>query len=370
MPTLQLNRWTPKGSDTPVRIYVNGLAGTDQDEKVWIERVRGGMMLKRRRSDGKVHVDNPLLEQVLLVLVESGVAEETGISFEAIEALARTNTGRPAAARGPRAPRANQADLHLAATTPGPGWRHPQAEALDLATIPLKGPVEILVDHREPALLVTMLRENPLAQVSVGTLSLGDIAINRSAEADPESTDPEDFAILVERKDCTASPTDFESSIINEDKRFFYQTEGLKLANALGVLMLEGDVYSNSTRMDLIQQVDGALTFATAIQRMSVLPTLSLRHSAYVILKLAQHQRWGLGYELGLRAEKPKTILDRSAYVLEGIPGVNAGLARTLLAHFGSVRAVALAEVVELKAVPGIGPKRAIEIHKALSGET
>lgn len=135
------------------------------------------------------------------------------------------------------------------------------------------------------------------------------------------------------------------------------------------MLLLEGDVYANSTRMGLIQQVDGALTFASAIQRMSVLPTLSLRHSAYVLLKLAQHQRWGLGYDLGLRAEKPRILLDRSAYVLEGISGVNAGLARTLLEHFGSVRAVCQAEISQLQKIPGIGPKRAISIYETLSGE-
>jgi ERCC4-type nuclease len=101
---------------------------------------------------------------------------------------------------------------------------------------------------------------------------------------------------------------------------------------------------------------------------MSVLPTLSLRHTAYVILKLAQHQRYGLGYDLGLRAEKPKAALDRSAYVLEGIPGVNAGLARNLLEHFGSVAGVCAAGIADLKSVPGIGPKRAADIHSTLTG--
>jgi ERCC4-type nuclease len=207
-----------------------------------------------------------------------------------------------------------------------------------------------------------------MAEVIVGSLSIGDIAINRREGAAAGSTDPADYAILVERKDCTRSPTDFEASILEDGKRYFHQSENMKLAEAMGVILLEGDVYGNSTRMDLIQQVDGALTFAAAIQRMSVLPTLSVRHSAYVVLKLAQHQRYGLGYELGLRAEKPKAALDRAAFVLEGIPGVNAALARALLAHFGSVRAVTAANPAELKNVAGIGPKRAQEIYDVLNG--
>jgi len=362
----QLRRWTPRGADKPVRLYVNGLTCTDQDEKVWIEKARSGMALKRRQVDGKVRADKALLAQVLEDLVIGGLILSADASFEEVEVI--TQTAKSPGGRGRKTARASSfggADRNVAA---GPAWRHPQAEALDLASIPLQGPVEILVDHREPALLVSMLQENPMAQVSIGSLSLGDIAINRMEEADDGSTDPKDYAVLVERKNCTTSPTDFESSIINDDKRFFHQTEGLKLADALGVLLLEGDVYSNSTRMDLIQQIDGALTFACAIQRMSVLPTLSLRHSAYVVLKLAQHQRFGLGYELGLRAEKPKASLDRSAYVLEGISGVNASLARTLLSHFGSVKDVCMASLADLKAVPGIGPKKAADIYTTLTG--
>tara|TARA_Y100000815_G_scaffold271266_1_gene297485 strand:+ start:225 stop:1337 length:1113 start_codon:yes stop_codon:yes gene_type:complete len=363
----QLRRWTPKGAAKPVRIYVNGLTCTDQGEKVWIENARAGMSLKRRLASGKVRADQTLLAEILDDLAAESLISDANATFSEVEAI--TLTHKPAARRPRKSPRATSLDTIVRKQAePGSTWRHPQADALDLASIPLKGPVEILIDHREPALLVSMLQENPMVQVSIGALSLGDIAINRSETASDESVDPSDYAVLVERKDCTTSPTDFEASIINDDKRFFHQTEGLKLAKALGVLILEGDVYSNSTRMDLIQQIDGALSFASAIQRMSVLPTLSLRHTAYVILKLAQHQRYGLGYDLGLRAEKPKAALDRSAYVLEGIPGVNAGLARNLLEHFGSVAGVCAAGIADLKSVPGIGPKRAADIHSTLTG--
>ena len=362
MPTIELRRWTPKGSQTPVRLYVNGLAGPAPDDKVWIEAVRGRPALKRRGVDGRTAADPALLAQLLQDLSDSGVISGPEAGFAALEELARATPARrtPRAAKGAR----------TGPAAPVPGRRLAQAEALEPATITLAGPVEILLDHREPAQLLEILQEHPMAQVTVAGLPVGDIAINRAPGADAASTDPADYAILVERKDCTRSPTDFEASVIDPDKRFFHQTEHLKLSDALGVLILEGDVYTNSTRMDLVQQIDGALSFATAIQRMSVLPTLSLRHTAYVILKLAQHQRFGLGYDIGLRAEKPKTSRDRSAFVLEGLPGVNASLARALLAHFSSVRAVALAGIEELRAVPGIGARKAGDIHDVLAGET
>jgi hypothetical protein len=49
-----------------------------------------------------------------------------------------------------------------------------------------------------------------------------------------------------------------------------------------------------------------------------------------MLAKIAQHLH-GLGYDLALRTDKPKALLSARSYVLEGIPGVSAGLARALL---------------------------------------
>lgn len=55
-----------------------------------------------------------------------------------------------------------------------------------------------------------------------------------------------------------------------------------------------------------------------------------MRLRAYMLAKIAQHLH-GLGYDLALRTDKPKALLSARSYVLEGIPGVSAGLARALL---------------------------------------
>jgi hypothetical protein len=51
---------------------------------------------------------------------------------------------------------------------------------------------------------------------------------------------------------------------------------------------------------------------------------------------------------------------------LEGLPGVSNTLARSLLAHFDSVRA----DVKELRAVEGIGANKAAEIHALFNHST
>ena len=53
-------------------------------------------------------------------------------------------------------------------------------------------------------------------------------------------------------------------------------------------------------------------------------------------------------------------------FIVEGLPGVSAKLARRLLEHFGSVGAVFSASAEELRGVEGIGEKTAERIREAI----
>jgi len=77
----------------------------------------------------------------------------------------------------------------------------------------------------------------------------------------------------------------------------------------------------------------------------------------------------GLGYHLSLRTKKPTALLDMQRYVVEGLPGINTGMADRLLTEFGSVRAVLNASPEELRKVHGMGPKRAQALHELLTAE-
>ena len=60
------------------------------------------------------------------------------------------------------------------------------------------------------------------------------------------------------------------------------------------------------------------------------------------------------------RAKRSKAI---GATPLDDVPGVGAGRKRALLAHFGSAKAVARANLVDLKAVDGVSAALAQVIY-------
>jgi Fanconi anemia group M protein len=185
------------------------------------------------------------------------------------------------------------------------------------------------------------------------SLDLGDIQVE----------DSEGNSLVIERKRCDGAhtKTDFESSVV--DGRLFDQSERLKLKagasdhQCIPIILLEGDLYTHAKSM-LCQQIDGAISFLCAIQKMSVLPCLNQNHTAYVIAKLASHFKSGLFASVSLHKAKPKAIFEQKAYALESLPGVSSKTAEALLLAFGSVRAVMTASRTELLKVPGMGPKR------------
>jgi ERCC4-type nuclease len=60
------------------------------------------------------------------------------------------------------------------------------------------------------------------------------------------------------------------------------------------------------------------------------------------------------------------TLPERQRFVLEGLPGVSEATSRRLLAHFGSVRALAHASLEEIAAVDGVGRKTAERVFEVL----
>lgn len=322
---LQLRYWKHPGGPFLDRIYVNGLP---TQGKYFIQQARGG----RLALCGDQDADS--CDRAMSALV-------AGLGFDPSDGgngqWARlTGLCRTLDASVQRQPRSSAAP------------HDPAAEMLDVATIKVPNPITIRVDHREPEEVIRELRKAPNTTIEVCTLELGDYSVNDK--------------LFIERK----SVTDFEASII-DSKRLFDQSERIKMEpNSVGVVLLEGD-WTRAQRM-LPQQVIGAMSFLGAIQGMSVWQTTGPVCTAYTIVKLATHLCNGLGYELGLRQHKPQSLLDAQSYVLEGCPGVNAELARRLLEHFGSVAGVARASEADLRAVQGIGPKKAKRIVEVLGG--
>lgn len=211
---------------------------------------------------------------------------------------------------------------------------------------PLTRQTVIVVDDREPGEMVDRLRGVENLKVEIASLETGDYVVPGK--------------LVIERK----TAADLVTSVIEESKRVFWQTDRVASSGMRGVLLLEGDLY-RQTNMSL-PAITGTLSYLSVIQGISVFPTLSLEHSAYVIVKLVRHATEGLGYDLALRGSGPKEPPEAAAFVLEGIPGVSSTTAKALIAAFGSVSGVCSASVEQLREVPGVGPKRARLIHETL----
>jgi Fanconi anemia group M protein len=318
---IRLNSWKARDSDFK-RIYVEGLQSS---AKVWLQPAR----------HGGVQVTPGSLEERE---VRAAVQEAFGLDeleWDALWAIGqdRVPRGRPAAGSGyqPTVPNSVAAG----------GWSHADAEALDADAMahPLPEPTTLLVDHREPAELKDRLRAVRNLVVEEVSLEVGDYVV-------PD-------LLTIERK----TVRDLVLSVSEDDKRLFKQTNAMALQAGSGVLLLEGDIYGQ--RAMSLPSITGTLSYLSVIQGVSIVPTMSLPHSAYMIVKLLRHRVHGLGYDLGLRGAAPKDPAKAPGFLLEGLPGVSANIATRLLAHFGSARAVANASESELLEVPGIGPGKA-----------
>ncbi len=322
--------WT-KGS--LARIYVNGISG--YNGKIFFEK-KGKLAILAYTNDSP---DEKILENICSEVDKKfGFKNCYSIAFSEFQ----EKLSSPSSSEG-----FGRVD------SVGVG-KEKSAEELDITTIKIPNKIKVIVDTREPKELVSILKLHPQIDVEVKQLELGDIIIND--------------ILIIERKNCTSleNATDFENSIIDKEKRLFTQSERLKLQDDyIPIILLEGNCYNNSKRM-LIQQVDGAISFLVSIQKISVLITYNLNHTAYLIAKLGTHQQDGLGYELGLRSKSPEKLLDKKAFVLEGITGVSAKIAKELLEHFGTIQTISNSTVDDLIKIDGIGKMKASKIIEVL----
>lgn len=307
------------------RIYVNGLATS---AKVFVENGRRGL---------KITAADLTSDDVERAIKEAFNLSE--LTWPELEALAKQSTGRKPAGKPRFVP--------PAVSEP---WTPADADILDAnqMTHPIPEPVTLLVDHREPDEMKAKLASINNLIVEEAALDIGDYVI-----ADK---------LIIERK----TVTDFITSLTEDDKRLFKQTDAMSHSGLPAVLILEGDIYAQ--RRTTIPSITGTLSYLAVIQRIAIVPTLSLHHSAYMIAKLVRHRVWGLGYDLGLRGAAPVNNPAAAAeFFIEGLPGVSALTAKRLLAHFGSARAIANATEEDLRGVWGIGPTRARDIFRALT---
>ena len=205
----------------------------------------------------------------------------------------------------------------------------------------------IVIDHREARSSVySALRADSSITVAVRELPCADYLPHERYG--------------VERKEAT----DFVLSIM--DRRLFAQVRRLKDEYEQVLFILEGDIYGTRSGMQP-EAIRGAVSYLMAIEGVSVLTVRDARETTLMLTTMARHLQEGLGYEVPLRANKPKDLSDLGQYLVEGLPGIGPSGAKALLQHFGSAQAVFTASVEDLCRAPGVGKKTAERIRQALS---
>lgn len=207
---------------------------------------------------------------------------------------------------------------------------------------------EIVIDHREARSPVwTGLHARTDLTCTVRELSCGDYLPHPS--------------YAVERK----SAADFVASIM--DRRLFAQVARLQDEYARVAFIIEGDIYATRSGIKP-EAIRGALSYLLTLAggAISVLMVRDAKETVEMLCTMARHLHEGLGYEIALRADKPKDLRDLSQYLIEGLPGIGPSGAKVLLKHFGSANAVFGASVEQLCTAPGIGKKTAQRIREAI----
>jgi len=206
--------------------------------------------------------------------------------------------------------------------------------------------IKIIADHREiPSGVIHELTQLGV-EVEARQLSVGDFILSDR--------------VGIERK----SVGDFLQSIV--DKRLLNQAKQLGETFERPVLILEGkDLYSR--RAIHPNAIRGALAALTVEFKIPILPTRDKKETALILVAIARREQMEEAREVAIRGEpKGLTLPERQRFVVEGLPGVSAVLAKRLLEYFGTVEQVMSASGEELRQVHGIGPEKTREIKRVL----
>lgn len=207
--------------------------------------------------------------------------------------------------------------------------------------------VHITADHREAASgVIAELQRDARVELRVETLEVGDYIVGDG--------------VVIERK----SATDLANSVI--DKRLFSQVDAIKDGGYRAIYLIEGDPFSTPVGIS-DEAMSGAISYVACFENIRMVSSPSVSHTPMIIRTIAHHVEHGLMGSLpALRPATPKTLRDRQAWFLIGLPGLGEGRVAKLLDHFGSVSAVLAASVDELCAAPTIGRKTAEGIRAVL----
>jgi Fanconi anemia group M protein len=207
--------------------------------------------------------------------------------------------------------------------------------------------LKIIADRREePSGVTEALRELGV-DVELQQLAVGDFVLSPR--------------LGVERK----SVGDFLQSLI--DGRLLNQAKLLRETFERPIIILEGkELYER--RAIHPNAVRGALAALTVDLGVPIVPTEDEEDTANLLTAMAKREQVQEFKEMPLRRKvRGLTLAGNQRFILEGLPGISAILAKRLLEHFKTIEQVMCASEKELRKVRGIGKEKAKIIRGVLT---
>ena len=207
--------------------------------------------------------------------------------------------------------------------------------------------ITFVADYREVSSGIPQLLSDQGFLVTMKTLGAGDYIINDQ--------------IIIERKE----KNDFVLSLIQN--RLFMQCSAIKRTDFYPVLLVEGNPYTTKHEVER-DAIKGALLSVSLSWQIPIIYSADVNTSAQMLI-MAARQNMKENPLVKRPGFKPKSIKNRQAYFLQGLPFVGPKLARALLQHFGSLERVVAASEMELRELEGLGKKKAAAIKLFLTME-
>ena len=208
-------------------------------------------------------------------------------------------------------------------------------------------PLTIVIDDRERRSgIIDRLRRYEAVRCVVRRLAVGDYALGPN--------------VIVERK----TVADFALSLMQG--RLFDQAARLARSGRRPLMILEGRFEVHERKHVSRAGLQGAMIALTLRFGIPVIRSLDVEETAWLLCSAAGQVARGACGAVGRFGYRPKGLLKRRLYVLQGLPGIGVKRAALLLKTFGSLEAVFGAEEEELAEADGIGPLLAARLREVI----
>ena len=158
---------------------------------------------------------------------------------------------------------------------------------------------------------------------------------------------------------------DFVDSII--DGRLLNQLKKLKRSFERPIIIIEGEEDIYSQRNIHPNAIRGMIATITVSYGIPLIYTKNSKETAALLGVISKRENDSSFHDFNAHpSKKLMKLKELQEYVVSSLPGVGGGLAKPLLAKFGSVRGVINSSVEDMKKIDKIGDKKAKEIQRVL----